>query len=224
MKLNKNTLSEQIYEILRNDIISQRIPSGTKLTLKLLKERFEVSSTPIREALTRLSEEQLVAYYSNIGINVVELNNTDLREIYELMGDLDSLAVRYAAAQPEQDELVGKLDSNISEAEILLAEMPDNLQPDSPVISRYIELSDRFHLIFYNYCGNSRLVRAAERMRSQMSIAAYEYEKNSANLRDIHAEHLKIYQEYKSGDTTKAALLMKNHLMKSLELALALRH
>ena len=48
MRLNKQTLSEQIYEILRQDILTQKIKCGTKLTLKVLQERFEVSSTPIR--------------------------------------------------------------------------------------------------------------------------------------------------------------------------------
>ena len=57
----KKTLSEQIYEILRNDILTQAIPCGSKLTLKILQERFQVSSTPIREALTRLTEEQLAS-------------------------------------------------------------------------------------------------------------------------------------------------------------------
>ena len=78
MSLNKQTLSEQIYQILRKDILSQRIPCGAKLTLKMLQERFEVSSTPIREALTRLTEEQLITYYSNVGVSVVSLNQTDI--------------------------------------------------------------------------------------------------------------------------------------------------
>ena len=79
----KKTLSEQIYEILRNDIVTQAIPCGSKLTLKILQERFHVSSTPIREALTRLAEEQLASYYSNIGVSVVSLDETDVREIYQ---------------------------------------------------------------------------------------------------------------------------------------------
>ena len=66
MALNKSTLSEQIYQILRSDILHQRIPLGEKLTLKNLQAQFEVSSTPIREALTRLTEDGLVRYYSNI--------------------------------------------------------------------------------------------------------------------------------------------------------------
>lgn len=73
MGLNKSTLSEQIYQILRNDILTQKIPCGEKLTLKLLQERFQVSSTPIREALTRLTQDQLVSYYSNVGVRVTAL-------------------------------------------------------------------------------------------------------------------------------------------------------
>ena len=63
MQLNKATLSEQIYTILKNDILDQSIPQGEKLTLKNLQERFATSSTPIRDALTRLTEEGLVNYY-----------------------------------------------------------------------------------------------------------------------------------------------------------------
>lgn len=48
----KLTLTEQIYQTLYQDIIKQRLRCGQKLTLKELKERFGVSQTPIREALT----------------------------------------------------------------------------------------------------------------------------------------------------------------------------
>ena len=81
MNLNKQTLSEQIYHILREDILSQKIPCHARLTLKMLQERFGVSSTPIREALTRLINEKLISYYSNVGVSVVGLTEDDLREI-----------------------------------------------------------------------------------------------------------------------------------------------
>lgn len=240
MRLNKQTLSEQIYQILRSDILSQRIPSGTKLTLKSLTERFEVSSTPVREALTRLSEEQLVSYYSNIGVNVVELSEDDLREIYEFMGDLDALAISYAAASAENiDKLKNDLSENINKASIALKDLSSAgpaggsdiaktyLQPDFTYeqnISDFIKLSDEFHLIFYNYCNNSRLVRSAERMRSQMSIAAYQYEKNTDHLITIHQEHVKIYESFSAGQYEESSRLMKQHMKHSLSYALELLH
>lgn len=230
MKLNKQTLSEQIYQILRGDILSQRIPSGTKLTLKSLTERFEVSSTPVREALTRLSEEQLVSYYSNVGVNVVELTHEDLREIYEFMGDLDALAISYAAVHCENvDELNNELSENIKKAsaslECLKSVGPADEQAAAAAaseIEHFIALSDEFHLIFYRYCKNSRLTRSAERMRSQMSIAAYQYEKNTDHLTAIHEEHVHIYEAFAAAKYPEASELMKKHMQHSLSYALEL--
>lgn len=238
MKLNKQTLSEQIYQILRGDILSQRIPSGTKLTLKSLTERFEVSSTPVREALTRLSEEQLVSYYSNVGVNVVELTHEDLREIYEFMGDLDALAISYAAVHCENvDELNNELSENIKKASASLERLksihsisigsvgPADEQATAAAaseIEHFIALSDEFHLIFYRYCKNSRLTRSAERMRSQMSIAAYQYEKNTDHLTAIHEEHVHIYEAFAAAKYPEASELMKKHMQHSLSYALEL--
>ena len=64
MALNRSSLSEQIYNQLREDILLGQIPAGQKLGLKELQEKFQVSSTAVREALIRLSQEQLVEYTS----------------------------------------------------------------------------------------------------------------------------------------------------------------
>ena len=209
MRLNKQTLSEQIYEILRQDILTQKIKCGTKLTLKVLQERFEVSSTPIREALTRLSEEGLMFYYSNIGVRVLEFTPQDLREIFQFMGDLDALAVRYAAEHEKQEELIKCLRKNLE-----LCEKETDTQ-------KLLQLSDEFHLLFYEYCDNSRLKNSAERMRSQLSVAAYQYEQQTDNRVHIHEEHKGIYDAFAKGEAEEAAAKMKAHLMHSLVYAQA---
>ena len=205
----KKTLSEQIYEILRNDIVTQAIPCGSKLTLKILQERFHVSSTPIREALTRLAEEQLASYYSNIGVSVVSLDETDVKGIYQFMGDLDSLAVSYASRCPDQKPILSELRENLSRM--------DACDLASPSWQDY---SDRFHLIFYDYCENSRLVHSAQRMRSQMSILAYQYEKQAPKQDLILKEHHMIFSLYETGQYEGAVAMMKEHLSHSLEFAM----
>lgn len=211
MGLNKSTLSEQIYQILRNDILTQKIPCGEKLTLKLLQERFQVSSTPIREALTRLTQDQLVSYYSNVGVRVISFTADDLREIYTFMGDLDGLAIRYASASPDQEKLQAKV------TEILEKECAAAKAADVQTWNRY---SDEFHLVFYRYCNNSRLAESAERLRSGISIFSNQYCRETVIQTRIDEEHLAIFQAYKDGDIEKAVQMMKTHLNDSLNYAL----
>lgn len=216
MDLVKNTLSEQIYHILRADILTHAIPLGEKLTLKMLQERFKVSSTPIRDALTRLNEEGLVEYYSNIGVNVISLTPNDLTELYQFMGDLDSLSILYASQNPEQKKILQKLQDNLKQTGIIREK---KLLTEEET-ANWIECSDSFHLIFYDFCSNSRLTLAAQRLRSQLTIFSNAYEQEAQPQLDILSEHEAIFHAYQSGDYTHAAALMKEHLMHSLNYAL----
>lgn len=206
MNLNKLTLSEQIYQILRTDILTQKIPLGEKLTLSSLQTRFGVSSTPIREALTRLTQDGLVNYSSNIGVNVISLNKQELTELFQFMGDLDALAIIYAAKHPEQGKLRAGLDSVIAAT---------GIQNEA-----WIENSDRFHLLFYDYCRNSKLKTAAETLRSQITIFSNIYEQQAEPQLQIHDMHTQIYTAYCLGNAEKAAALMRTHLKQSLAYAL----
>lgn len=211
MGLNKSTLSQQIYDILREDILKQNIHCGEKLTLNVLKERFQVSSTPIREALTRLAQDGLATYYSNIGITVIEPDRQDLKELYEFIGDLDSLAIRYASVHPKRDELVAELEDSITTARRFL---------DEERLNEWHELSDSFHLIFYKYCHNSRLLESASRIRSQLTIFSNQYSLRTDAQSDIQKQHEEIFQSCHDGDITTAMDLMRSHVINSLQYAL----
>lgn len=100
------TLSEQIYDDLYHDITRQQLRCGQKLTLNMLKERFHVSHTPIREALMRLAENGLVTYYSNCGVTVIEFEERDIQELYQFASELDALAIQFCSASLNQMPLV----------------------------------------------------------------------------------------------------------------------
>ena len=216
MDLNKTTLSEQIYQILKEDILTQRIPLGEKLTLKMLKERFEVSSTPIRDALTRLTEEGLVRYYSNIGVNVISPGRSDLQELYQFMGDLDALAILYSSRSKDLSEILKELEENIGLTRVILEKEKLTQEETSLWISHY----DRFHLIFYDYCHNTRLAVAARRLRSQLTIFSNAYETGSLPQTTIFRAHEEIFSLYKERHFQEAADRMRLHLEESLQFAL----
>lgn len=219
MALNKSTLSEQIYQILRSDILHQRIPLGEKLTLKNLQKQFEVSSTPIREALTRLTEDGLVKYYSNIGVNVIELSRQDLTELYQFMGDLDRLAILYSGNSPRREEICKILEDNITHT-LELEEKAQHASLSQEETDKWIGYSDHFHLIFYDYCENSRLTLAAEKLRSQLTIFSNAYETGSLPQTTIFRAHEEIFSLYKERHFQEAADRMRLHLEESLQFAL----
>lgn len=211
MGLNKSTLSEQIYDILRDNILHQdEIHCGDKLTLKVLQERFNVSSTPIREALTRLSQDGLITYYSNIGVNVIQLTQKDLQDLYTFIADLDSLAIKYAANSPMLDELKEKLTVLIKTAKKKTA---------TNHLKEWQKFSDDFHLIFYEYCDNSKLIESANRIRSQLTIFSSQYESQGDVQVAIQSEHEDIYAAFMDGDITKSVSLMTEHMKHSYDFA-----
>jgi DNA-binding GntR family transcriptional regulator len=209
--INKQTISEQIYHILRNDIMTQEIKCGSKLTLQSLKDRFNVSHTPIRDALTRLVEDNLVTYYSNVGISVVSLNENDAREIFELNGDLDCLALKYSYNGPMKAKLLKELESIIKDSKKFLSEK--NME-------KWQEFSDSFHLVFYKYSNNSRLEYAARKLRGQTTLLYNLYHLEGENPEIIQDFHIRIYEAIINDNIPLASELFKTHLENDKELAI----
>ncbi len=210
-ELNKTTLAEQIYNILRRDIITRQIRPGQSLTLKSLQERFGVSSTPIREALTRISEDGLAEYSTNIGINVIRLAEKDLVDIFTFAADLDSLAVGYCFEGPEYNATVEELADNIQ----CLEKAANDKNVDD-----WKYYSDDFHRIFYKHCNNDRLVTASSKVFAQMEFCSAIYEKDPKTQASIYREHKEIFREFKDGDCAGAKQLIRDHVRSDLKYAL----
>jgi len=90
----KETLASLVYDRLRQDIISVAIEPGEKLHIRSLCERFEVGLSPMREALSRLSSEGLVAQSDHRGFAVAPMDEEDLVDITRARCWLNELAIR----------------------------------------------------------------------------------------------------------------------------------
>ncbi len=82
--IKKRSLVDQVYERLRGDIITLRLPLGSKVNVNELQDVLGVSCTPIREAINRLQQEGLVSYENNVGAHVLTLTPRDVEEIQQL--------------------------------------------------------------------------------------------------------------------------------------------
>jgi len=89
----EKTLTERIFRLLREDIISGELPAGAKLKIELLRKRYECSSGPLREALSRLSGEFLVKLVGQRGFIVPPITIKDAKEIGDLRMQLEAHAM-----------------------------------------------------------------------------------------------------------------------------------
>jgi DNA-binding GntR family transcriptional regulator len=93
-----------VYEKIRGDIISGKIRPNSRLIEAALAEFYEVSRTPVREALQRLYENKLIERIKS-GWVVREYSLEEIREIYEVRAALEGFAARLAAQRASDEEL-----------------------------------------------------------------------------------------------------------------------
>lgn len=86
--------TQRAYLALRNDIIFGRIPPGERLKIDTLKESLDTGASPVREALSLLTSDQLVDRIDQRGFRVAKTSREQFREILDLRCTLEELAVR----------------------------------------------------------------------------------------------------------------------------------
>src|SRR5215472_10772064 len=98
----KETLASTVYGQLRRDILNVELPPNAKLNIRSLCERFSVGLSPVREALSRLSRENLVRQTDHRGFTVAPVSKADLHDLTKARCALDGMALRQSIEGREQ--------------------------------------------------------------------------------------------------------------------------
>ena len=97
MKLVSKSLADQVYDLVKEQILSGKIACGSKISEDSLASQFGVSRTPIREALKRLSTYGLVQMEPRSHSSVISLSNKESKDIAEFRVYLESFAIDHIA-------------------------------------------------------------------------------------------------------------------------------
>src|SRR5512132_1389989 len=97
--------ADDIARALEEAIVAGEIPPGSTLRQEHLSEQFQVSRTPVREALRRLAALGLVTFEPNRGVRVRMLALDELREAFLVRAELESLATEIATPKMSGDDL-----------------------------------------------------------------------------------------------------------------------
>jgi DNA-binding GntR family transcriptional regulator len=99
------TLSQSIYEYLKESILNKELEPNQRINEKEIAESFQVSRTPVREAVVRLATEGFVEIISHRESLVKEVSYKELKERFQVMGVLDRLAAGLIIDQIDNQDL-----------------------------------------------------------------------------------------------------------------------
>jgi DNA-binding GntR family transcriptional regulator len=196
------TRASAVAEELRRLILAGEIQAGARLRQVELAERFNVSTTPVREAFTVLAREGFLRHDAQRGVVVFSPTPDDIRENYEIRIALEPLAAEIAAR--------GITDGELRQLDDMLARMSKvKRQLD------YQRLNREFHRTIYRAARRPRLLELIESLRDAFEayIRFDAVMRPSPQYRDTaHTEHEAILQALHSGAPDAAAKRMKEHL------------
>jgi len=95
---------DHVYRLLRHAIASGVVQPGTRVVEATLAERFQVSRTPIRDALRRLESDGLLIRAGSVGLEVARFSPVELEDIFTLRREFDRLTARLACARGTHDD------------------------------------------------------------------------------------------------------------------------
>jgi len=132
-----------------------------------LSEQFDVSRTPVREALRRLAATGLVSFVPNRGVRVREISRGELREAFLIRAELEALATELATPRMTADDLVALEQVELRFAE-LTAALLDRSRGETErfrLTGEWMRANYAFHDVIYAAAGAPMVARAAKSAR-----------------------------------------------------------
>lgn len=208
MKQGKST-GAGAYELLLDAIDEGVLPAGTRLRETELAERFQISRTPVREALKRLETLGLVTHEPHHGAVVTTLDHAQTVELYHMREVLEGSAAGLAAVHATSAEL-----------EILqeMVERDHRLVADA----RTLAASNRlFHRQIHRAARNRFLDAMLEHLRLSLTLLPGTTSGRAMRGAASVAEHAAIVSALAARDAEKAEALARQHIRNAFKARLA---
>ena len=192
-------MKKRIYHILREKIVTLRLPPGEPLIEEKLAKQFRVIRTPIREVLNRLNHEGLVELIPQKGAFVAKIGFTDAREIFQIREALEGIAAKISASRftkEELDEFESALDTeDLEEAE---------------------KVGRKLHQSIVRKAGNKRISGLIDMLRGQIERMYFFARNLPGREKRSLREHREILQTLRMKNGELAEKAMRKHMVSTL--------
>lgn len=205
------TAVDHAFHRIWRQIVTGELKPGDRLSDTELAARIGVSRTPVRQALHRLAQDELIVFDPRRGFWVRELTVDDIHELYEVRVALEVLALKKAAGNVDEKEMrslieqVGSLQSELSQGSI----------------PHFLEHDFLFHNVLIHASGNGRLIRMLATLRGQVSIFQIRDTEYPGRMERALEEHEAILRALLAGQSDLAVDLLASHIIAAKERVLA---
>lgn len=196
-------LRDVVFNTLRQAILRGELKPGERLMELKLANKLGVSRTPIREAIRKLELEGLVVMSPRKGAEVAEITEDNLRDVLEVRGALEELAMELACERIENQD-IAKLKRAAEDFKMVLT---------SDDITKIAEADVAFHDIIYMTTKNKRLIQLLNNIREQMYRYRVEYLKQKECYQQLIKEHNEMIIALMDRDKELAVKITKSHIV-----------
>jgi DNA-binding GntR family transcriptional regulator len=210
-KIERVVLGDQVYEAIKERILDQAYAPAEKLNVDRLVRELEVSSTPIREALTRLVAEGLVTAEPFIGFAIAPLpDRAYYEDVYGFRSMIEPWAAAEAARRRPGPDAIKALRDGLA---IMMAHSPSREYRSH---RSFIEADDGFHRMILRAAGNQVALKSYDDLRFHLHLSRL-FLTREQDVGAAHLEHLAIVDAIEAGDAGAAEIAMRRHLEGSYE-------
>jgi DNA-binding GntR family transcriptional regulator len=207
--VSSDNLAEQIHRQIKSMIVLGELHGGKLYSVGQLAEMFDVSRTPVREALLQLAHEGLLRPERNRGFRVLEPSAKELDEIFEVRLMLEVPAMeKVALLQPPPKD-------SFLEARRIYCGL--QAAADNGDLIDFLGFDREFHLLLVRLCGNRELTRILADLRDRMFLPGLQALARSGQLHPSAEEHVRLLDSLEAGDAEAAKDITARHVRRTRE-------
>jgi DNA-binding GntR family transcriptional regulator len=180
------SMCDRAYHFIKQRIVTNETSVGDQINDREIAEQLGISRTPVREACLLLQKEGFVEIVPRLGVRVRPLFLEDIRELYDILIALETMAVGLLAARHLTLDELGPLREAVQG-------MRAGLKGDD--FSAWIEADERFHRALFELSGNRRLAEAGMSYRDQVQrahVVALKLRERPTKFVEGHAELVEL--------------------------------
>lgn len=202
------TIASQVIRVLRNDIITNKIKAGSRITIREISERYGVSPMPVREAFRTLEGENLLEIEAYKGATVLRIDTCFIRETYGISRMLETLLTEEAMIAIDEE--------GIRKLRTVNGGMEKTLEMGEP-LDDYVELNTHFHEIINSYSTNRKAARLLAYQQSLIAALRTYYTPSQERIRTAVREHDRIISALMLKDKFLVLAAIEEHSNSALE-------